>query len=381
MTELVFWVPLDYRKPSGEKIQLFARAATKYEPPFFPGPDQDQRQEQIHSSRPWIVFLQGGPGFGCPEPQDYALTSFVLNKGYQILYLDYRGVGLSTPVTANTLDETSLSRFEYLKLFRQDNNVRDLEAVRQCLLRALPDPTKRKWSLLGQSFGGFVALSYLSTYPEGLREVFTLGGLAPVFKSPHEVYRSTFKKVEQRNLAYYGKFPEDIQRVRVITAWLEGQVNAGGAKLPGGGTLSPRRLLTLGHMFGMHGGLEIVHTMILRMSMDLEQYKKLTRPTLAAFETMFLPFDTCPIYAILHEAIYCYKPGLASDWAAQTVGQELENFQWLSDTYSFIHGPYDATKPLYFSGEMIFPVSTTMSRLPFPRPPGQVSHIYANAPV
>lgn len=367
VTEYRFLVPLDYSKPQGTLIQLFARAAAKHEPSIF-GPSADQQHLHSHSQRPWIVFLQGGPGFGCPEPQDSSLTRFVLNKGYQILYLDYRGVGLSTPVTVSTIPGTTSERVEYLKLFRQDNNVRDLEAVRQCLTAFVTDPAKAKWSILGQSFGGFVALTYLSKYPEGLREVFMMGGLAPISRTPGQVYQSTFEKVHQRNKAYYEKFPEDVSRVRRITAWLQAQDN-GGAQLPGGGRLSPRRFLTLGHMFGMHGGLDNVHAMLLRMSMDLEQFKSLTRPTLAQFET-YLPFDIAPIYAVLHEAIYCYRPGLASNWAAQAVGQELAHFRWLSDAYSFKDDLSTNTHPLYFSGEMIFPVSTLkiLPRSPVLRP-------------
>src|SRR5437016_3444829 len=28
-----------------------------------------------------------------------------------------------------------------------------------------------------------------------------------------------------------------------------------------------------------------------------------------------------PLYGVLHEAIYCYEPGVVSDWAAQRVGR------------------------------------------------------------
>lgn len=199
-----------------------------------------------------------------------------------------------------------------------------------------------------------MALTYLSQYPEGLREVFTLGGLAPIYKTPQEVYQHTFKKVFQRNQAYYNKYPADVLAVRKITAWLEAQ-GSGGVQLPAGGTLSPRRFLTLGHMFGMHGGLDNVHAMVLRMDLDLDQYGRLLRPTLAQFEA-YLPFDVDPIYAILHEAIYCYGPGVASNWAAQAVGQEIAHFRWLSDDYSFSGYDTSEPEPLCFSGEMIFPV-------------------------
>lgn len=236
--------------------------------------------------------------------------------------------------------------------------MRDLEAVRQCLTAGIDDPDKRKWSIFGQSFGGFVALTYLSKYPEGLREVFMTGGLAPISRTPDEVYEALFKKVQQRNEAYYKKFPEDASVVRRIASYLFGHPSHA-VKLPSGGRLSPKRLLTFGHMFGMHNGLDIVHSMILRMKQDLDQYGFLTRPTLDQAET-FLTFDSTPIYAILHEAIYCFKDGLSSGWAAQQVGQKLVNFEWLATGYdekyfNNIVAADEKAKPLFFTGEMIFP--------------------------
>ena len=349
VTEYLFSVPLDYRNPSGRQIQLFAKAATKHEVPINP----QQAPYQASLNRPWFVYLQGGPGFGNPEPQDSALTRFVLNRGYQILFLDYRGVGLSSTVTADTIPRPGAGpqeQADYLKLFRQVDNVRDLEAVRKCLTEHL-EGSKAKWSIFGQSFGGFVCLSYLSQHPEGLSEVFMTGGLAPISKTPDEVYKATFQRVYERSMTYYKKYPEDVAAVRQVTAYLHAQGPRNGIELPSGGVLTARRLLTLGHMFGMHGGLDSVHSMILRMVMDLDQFGFLTRPTLAQVES-YLPFDTAPIYAILHEAIYCYKKGITSNWAAQRVGEELDNFAWLKPDYSAF-GSTDV--PLSFSGEMVFP--------------------------
>lgn len=362
MTEYLFSVPKDHARPdTSGHIQLFARSATKHEPAVFPPRDNASSSAQ----RPYMVYLQGGPGFGCSEPQDFALTRFIVNKGYQALYLDYRGVGLSTPVTPDTIPKDLADQLEYLKLFRQDNNVHDLEAVRMCLTSSTAtDPRRKQWSIFGQSFGGFVGLTYLSKYPGSLLEVYMTGGLAPISRSPTEVYQATFKRVMKRNSAYYNKYPEDIQNVRCVVHHL--RRHATGVRLPNGGRLSPRRLLTLGHWFGMHGGLDTVHTIIMRMALDLQQFGFLTRPTLAQFEGANLPFDENPIYAILHEAIYCYKRGISSDWAAQQVGQEIKEFQWLypddhpSDNAPNTH-PFDAPDfladptPLFFTGEMIFP--------------------------
>ena len=120
-----------------------------------------------------MCYLQGGPGFRCQPPQNFPSTYTILEKGYQMLYLDQRGTGLSTPITASTLQMrgTNDVQANYMKLYRADNIVRDCEAIRQALTEDYPDD-KKKWSVMGQSFGGFCILTYLSFYPEGLREAF-----------------------------------------------------------------------------------------------------------------------------------------------------------------------------------------------------------------
>lgn len=50
----------------------------------------------------------------------------------------------------------------YLKLFRADNIVRDCEAIRKALLAEKETAAEQKWSVHGQSFGGFCAVTYLS---------------------------------------------------------------------------------------------------------------------------------------------------------------------------------------------------------------------------
>jgi hypothetical protein len=61
----------------------------------------------------------------------------------------------------------------------------------------------QKWSVFGQSFGGFCVLTYLSFFPQGLREAFTSGGLPPIGRTPDQVYKATYQKVIERNKAYY----------------------------------------------------------------------------------------------------------------------------------------------------------------------------------
>ena len=61
------------------------------------------------------------------------------------------------------------------------------------MLLAKQVASERKWSLLGQSFGGFIALNYLSFFPDALNEVFLTGGLAPIVKDPDSVYEKTIR--------------------------------------------------------------------------------------------------------------------------------------------------------------------------------------------
>jgi pimeloyl-ACP methyl ester carboxylesterase len=68
--------------------------------------------------------------------------------------------------------------------------VRDCEAIRQLILGHKENPEDRKWTILGQSFGGFCSIAYLSFFPEGIKEVFLTGGLAPLVNSPNAVYAS-----------------------------------------------------------------------------------------------------------------------------------------------------------------------------------------------
>ena len=254
-------------------------------------------------------------------------------------------MGLSSPITADTVarhagsdEEPDVeSQADYLKHFRADSAVKDLEAIRKCLTADFPEERK-KWSVMGQSYGGFVAVSYLSKFPEGLREVFTMGGLPPVrLEGPDEVYERLVKKVMARNVTYYRKYPEDRDRVKTISDYL-GQAEV---VLQGGGVLSPQRFMEMGISFGKHGGLDAVHDVVLRTWNDLEMFGGLTRPTLSIIESQGV-FDDHPIYAILHEAIYC-QGRVASNWAADRVVKEVPKFDVRSQD-----------SEVYFTGEMIF---------------------------
>jgi len=250
-------------------------------------------------------------------------------------------MGLSTTATAETIKAkgSPSDQLNYLQHFRADTAVRDLEAIRLCLTAGYPEE-KKKWSIMGQSYGGYVSTTYLSSYPEGLREVFTLGGLPPVtLKTADEPVRRCFKRVVRRNEEYYDKFPEDVDRVRTMIQFIEKKK----PQLPSGPTLTVGRFLQMGLMFGFHGGFDIIHGIILRATNDLETFGFLTRPTLAACEG-FPDFDNHVLYALLHGPLYVHAD--KSGWVFDRVLKEFSAFGHRTDSAD--------TGKQYFTGEMVF---------------------------
>src|ERR1700755_1482556 len=169
LTEHEFSVPLDHSRADGAAIGVFAREIA----------DPDG------TDRPFLVFLQGGPGFEGARPTRHPTSPGWLDRALQdfrVLMLDQRGTGRSTPVGALP-GLSAAEQAEYLTHSRADSIVRDAVLIRAEL-------GVERWSVLGQSFGGFCVVSYLSLAPEGLREAFVTGGLAPVGRHTDELYRA-----------------------------------------------------------------------------------------------------------------------------------------------------------------------------------------------
>jgi pimeloyl-ACP methyl ester carboxylesterase len=281
LVEHEFAVPLDHARPDAEQITVFAREVA----------DPDGRE------RPFLLFLQGGPGNEAPRPSRYPSTPGWLDRAlqdYRVLMLDQRGTGRSTPIGA-LQGLTAQEQAERLTHFRADAIVRDAEAIRRAM-------GVERWSVLGQSFGGFCATTYLSLAPEGLREAFITGGLPPLHRSADDVYRATYARTLERNRRYYERYPADRDRVRDLHRRLE----AGDVRLPSGDRLTPRRLRQLGHGLGMSGGAEELHYILERPA---------DSPGFLHDVESALPFARDPLYAILHEA--GWADGGATRWSAE----------------------------------------------------------------
>jgi pimeloyl-ACP methyl ester carboxylesterase len=318
LTDHTFRVPLDHSRPEGEQIELFGREVVA--------------AGKAGADLPWLLFLQGGPGFGSPRPigRDSWLDR-VLDE-YRVLLLDQRGTGRSSPASRLSLSRlgSAQAQADYLALFRADNIVRDAELIRRELTGGAP------WSVLGQSFGGFCTVTYLSLAPGGVREAFITGGLPGLGVTADDVYRAAYPRVAAKNAEHYERYPADVDRARRIARHL----STTEVRMPGGAPLTVEAFQALGRMLGMSTGSHTLHYLL----EDAFTGGQLSDVFLRAAESQ-LTFVTGPLYALLHEA--CYAQGFATKWSAQRVRAEFGAFDPAA--------ALDGDAPLLFTGEMIYP--------------------------
>ncbi len=283
LTEHTFDVPLDHARPDGERIEVFAREVA----------DPDGLD------RPFLVFFQGGPGHEAPRPTRHPSSPGWLERAltdFRVLMLDQRGTGRSTPIGSLT-GMSPKEQADHLALFRADSIVADAEWIRRGL-------GIERWSVLGQSFGGFCVATYLSKAPEGLREAFFTGGVPPVDRPVDDVYAATFERILERNERFYARYPGDRDRVRALHETL----TTDDVRLPGGDRLTFRRFRQTGNFLGMSDGAERLHYLL--------ELPVTSRAFLHDVQAA-MPFGRNPIYAVVHEA--CYADGGATRWSAERV--------------------------------------------------------------
>ncbi|MGJ9533309.1 alpha/beta fold hydrolase [Actinotignum sp. GS-2025b] len=289
LDELTLTVPLTADREDTRTIEVFARIATR------PGGE----------SLPYLFYLQGGPGYEAWRPSLSPLEPSWLNvalERYRVVFVDERGTGRSTPVGEDILSTGSAAEVaEYLSHMRADGIVRDCEALRQEL-------GVEKINLLGQSFGGFTTVHYLSVAPEHIDQAFLTGGLTAVRRSADDVYSLTWEKMREHSEEYYRRFPAHRDRVRELVEL----AGSGSIELPTGEIVSPSRLRSLGHLLGSDNGWRELYYLL-----EKDPASTAFRYDLAAA----MPFDgRNPLYYVLHES--SYADGVVTNWSAERTQPE-----------------------------------------------------------
>lgn len=311
-------VPVDWSVPDGEHLTVFARE--------FIGPDAAARGETHLAGLPYLLFLQGGPGGKGNRPARLSGWMADLAKDFRIIMLDQRGTGLSAPLNRQTLRHRGDhdQRTAYLRNFRADSIVRDAEALREHL-------GVRSWSVLGQSYGGFCTLTYLSFAPEHLDRALITGGLAPLSGPADRVYERTYPRMAARNAEYFQRFPEDRDRLDAVVAHLRRHQ----VRLPDRSPLTVARLQLLGLLMGGNTKIDTLHYLLEEAFTD-ERRTELSDTFLSAVG-QHISFAANPMYAVMHESIYGQPleiTGLAggTGWAAERVRERFPEFSPEADS-------------------------------------------------
>lgn len=319
-----FELPLDHNNPDGLTLTIYAREVISI----------DNQDKEL----PWLVYFQGGPGF--PSPRSHTQSGWLKTalKQYRILLLDQRGTGLSSPVTHQTLTGlTPDEQCDYLTHFRADSIVKDAEAIRKQF-------NVKKWAILGQSFGGFCSLTYLSLFPDSLLRVYITGGVPSLTRHADDVYKATYQRVKQKNNAFFVQFPQ----AQTLCQRIAKHLKENRIELPNGQHFTVEQFQMIGINLGRGGAALPMYYLLENAFVEVNNKQQLSYTFLNSMLAE-QSYQTNPIYAILHESIYC-QPCSKNDenrtesaWSAHRV----------RDSYPEFH--YSTSQPFYFTGEMVYP--------------------------
>jgi proline iminopeptidase len=125
-----------------------------------------------------VIVANGGPGLS----HIYMMQNDVwprLSKTRQIVFYDQRGTGKSTRLTEGASQQI-------------DAQVADLEAVRAHFSFA-------KFDLVGDSYGGFLAMAYAAAHPDHVEKLILSDSAAPAMKNIVRVLPQVFPDRMERN--------------------------------------------------------------------------------------------------------------------------------------------------------------------------------------
>ncbi len=143
---------------------------------------------QPHSATP-IIAINGGPGLS----HAYMLQNDVwprIAETRQVVFYDQRGTGLSQHVSAGA-PQTMAAQ------------VSDLEAIRTHFAAA--NPQFDHVDLVGDSYGGLLAMAYVAAHPEHVRRLILSDSAAPAWKDIVHLLPAVFPDIEAEDAAQQKK--------------------------------------------------------------------------------------------------------------------------------------------------------------------------------
>jgi pimeloyl-ACP methyl ester carboxylesterase len=289
-------VPLDHLDPGRGATTVYARELR--DPATA---DQD---------KPYLIFLQGGPGGASPRTDAGPTWIRWAIKRYRVLLLDQRGTGRSNPLDPQVIQGfgTAQQQADILALYRSDSIVQDCEILRRLLLGDAP------WTTLGQSFGGFCTFTYLSYAPHGLSECYVTGGIPGLGHHVDDNYRSTYRRVMARTADLDAEFPGVRTRLRAVADHIQ-EVDE---RLPDGEVLTVPRLQEIGHVLGQENGpLRLYY-----LAECAWAGSRLTQEFLHGVHALVSGYAVAPLYALVHECC-ASNAGESTRWSAERVRAEF----------------------------------------------------------
>ena len=306
--------------------------------------------EHVGQELPLMLYLQGGPGGASPRPTSSTCSVWLEEavKHFRVILPDQRGTGRSSFVDGAVMErigraaeaegtDPARAQAEYLKRFLASSVVRDFEYLRLARFGG------KQWVTLGQSYGGFLTLTYLSLYPEGIAAGFTGGGIPHVPADADEVYAHTYPRMVSKTRQYYERFPEDVERVSALADRLA----VGDVVLPDGSPFTVERLQSLGCDFGMKPGFGRMHNLIDLAFADGAGEVPADHTSLRLSDGFLLNVlnraSTAdrPLYWTLQEFIYMDGTSVPARWSAERAYHARPEFD-------------PAARPLMFTGEATF---------------------------
>jgi proline iminopeptidase len=147
---------------------------------IIPTPDVDLYYESYGapSSATPVLIANGGPGLS----HIYMIQNDVwtrLSKSRQIVFFDQRGTGKSTRIKPDASQD-------------MDAQVADLDAVRAKFKFS-------KFALVGDSYGGILAMAYAAAHPEHIEKLILSDSAAPAMKNIVRVLPQVFPDMMERN--------------------------------------------------------------------------------------------------------------------------------------------------------------------------------------